>query len=166
MKNIQNIFRILVLTIACLLPVGCEKGLDGIEKTPTQLMSELLRAQTWELSELTIDDLPSNLYPGMTLRFGEGTYVSTGGEPIWPASGTWQFRGDDPNQLLRDDGLIITVEAASIVGAKITPLDPYWEQVAANVILSFDWASTTYKGSGGRSQALKGTHLIKFKKKV
>lgn len=166
MKIIQNFLKILVLAITCLLPASCDKGLSGIAKTPTQRMSELLRAQTWELSELTIDDLPSNLYPGMTLRFGEGTYVSTGGEPIWAATGTWQFRGDDPNQLLRNDGLIITVEAASIVGAKITPLDPYWEQVAANVILSFDWASTTFEGSGGRWQALKGSYLMKFKKKV
>ena len=166
MKSFRRYTSLLLLIMLVTLQSGCDKGLAGIGKSPTQKMSELLRAQTWELAELTVDDIPSTLYPGMTLRFGEGTYVAIDGEPVWPASGTWQFSGGNANLLLRNDGLLVTVEAASIVGAKITPLDPYWEQVAANVILSFEWANTSFEGSGGRSTALKGKYLMKFKRKV
>lgn len=166
MNPIRQFSGIFFIALAVFTNTACDKGLSGIGKSPTQKMSELLQAQTWELAELTVDDIPSDLYPGMTLRFGDGTYLSDGGTPIWPASGTWQFSGGNPNLLLRDDGLTVTVEAASIVGAKITPLDPYWEQVAANVILSFDWASTSFEGSGGRTNALKGRYLMKFKRKV
>jgi len=159
MKSVSVIFSLLLL-----INTSCDKGLAGLEKTPNELMSELLRAQVWELSELTVDGIPSARYAGMTLRFGEGTYIATGAIPVWPETGTWQFQGNDGKTIVRDDDLVVTVEAASIVGAIISPSNPYWEQVTANVILSFDWATTSFQG--GRQAAQKGRHLMKFKRKV
>lgn len=154
----------LIISLLLLLHSSCDKGLAGLEKTPNQIMLELLQAQTWELTELTVEDIPSTRYPGMTLEFGVGTYTANGGTPVWPETGTWQFLGDDGKALIRDDGLVVNVVAANIVGAIIVPANPYWEQVAANVILSFYWATTAYEG--GRTAGQKGEHTMKFKRKV
>jgi hypothetical protein len=147
-----------------MLHSGCDKGLAGTEKTPNQIILELLSAQTWELTELTIDGVYSTRYPGMTLLIGQGTYLTSGGAPIWPASGTWEFQGDDGKAFVRDDGLVVNIEAANIVGAIIVPSNPYWEQVAANVILSFYWEKTEFEGS--RLTGQQGKHIMKFKRKV
>ena len=164
-KYFRHSMRItLMISLLMLFHSSCDKGLAGLEKTPNQIMLELLQAQTWELTELTVDDIPSTRYPGMTLEFGVGTYKAQGGIPVWPDTGTWEFLGDDGKTLVRDDGLVVTVEAANIVGAIIVPTNPFWEQVVANVILSFYWENTTFEG--GRAAGQKGQHVMKFKRKV
>ena len=116
-------------------------------KTPNERTEELIRSVTWKLSSLTIDGISSDRYPGMTLQFGTGVYNTTGGDPIWPATGTWVFEGTDGKSVKRDDGLIINVESAS----------------AAQIVLSFDWTKTT--DTTGRMQSLAGKHVMKFVKK-
>lgn len=115
--------------------------------TPNQQTEKLLSEQVWEMNSVTIDDVSSNLYMGLTVSFTSSSYTSTNGGKLWPASGTWTFIGDAGNKIKRDDGLEITVDTIN----------------ASQMILSFNWATTT---SSGRITSLKGLHRMTFKRKV
>ena len=123
---------------------GCEKEEN---LTPNEKTEELLMAQVWELSEVKIDGVISDLYSGLTLSFGSKTYSTTNGGKVWPASGNWEFIGEKGDKILRDDGLQIAIISAS----------------ASQLVLSFTWNSTVY--DGGRTGSLKGLHQMTFKRK-
>jgi len=124
---------------------GC--GEDEQSLTPNQVTEDLLTSQVWEMTEVKIDDVVSDLYSGLTLSFGSNTYTTTNGGKVWPASGTWEFVGDKGDKILRDDGLAITIESVN----------------ASQLVMSFTWSTTTY--DGGRAGSLTGLHRMKFKRK-
>jgi len=51
----------------------------------------------------------SDLWSAFVLTMGDKTYSSTGADApeVWPASGTWSFKADDANTLVRNDGIEI-----------------------------------------------------------
>lgn len=134
---------LLVIALPVLMP-GCGNETPA---TPNEKTEKLLRASTWILSDLKVDNVSTQRYAGMTLSFGTGVYTTTGGEPVWPAAGTWAFEGQGGNKILRNDGLLIDVIAAS----------------AAQITLAFDWTETTYVL--GRQASLPGRHVMVFVRK-
>ncbi len=136
--------NILTAVFVLLSISGCEKEEN---LTPNEKTEELLMAQVWELSEVKIDGVISDLYSGLTLSFGSKTYSTTNGGKVWPASGNWEFIGEKGDKILRDDGLQIAIISAS----------------ASQLVLSFTWNSTVY--DGGRTGSLKGLHQMTFKRK-
>ncbi len=134
--------------ITIVFVVLCIGGCDKEEKfTPNEKTEELLSAQVWELTEVKIDGVINDLYSGLTISFGSKTYTTTKGGKVWPASGTWEFIGEQGNKILRNDGLQIDIISAS----------------ASQLVLSFTWNSTNY--DGGRMASLKGLHQMTFKRK-
>lgn len=120
---------------------GCKEA----ELTPNERTEELLIAHAWQMTEVKIDGIVSDLYSGLTLSFGSKTYTSTNGGKVWLASGTWEFVGDNGDKILRDDGLEVIVESLT----------------ESQLVLSFTWNSTTF--DGGRVGSLKGFHKMSFK---
>jgi len=135
----------LLATFGMMQISGC--GKDEPKLTPNKVTEELLNAQVWEMTEVKIDGLVSDLYAGLTLRFGSKTYTTTNGGKVWPATGTWEFVGDKGDKILRGDGLAITIENVD----------------ASKLVMSFIWSSTTF--DGGREGSLSGLHRMTFKRK-
>ncbi len=136
--------KIIILVFVLIRISGCAKE----EKfTPNEKTEELLMAQVWELTEVKIDGVVSDLYSGLTLSFGSKTYTTTNGGKVWPAFGKWEFIGEKGDKILRDDGLQIDIISAN----------------ASQLVLSFIWNSTVF--DGGRTGALKGLHQMTFKRK-
>ncbi|MCU0344547.1 MAG: hypothetical protein MUF28_12095 [Ignavibacterium sp.] len=136
--------KIIILVFVLLRICGCGKEENF---TPNEKTEELLVAQIWELAEVNIDGVMSDLYSGLTLSFGSKTYTTTNGGKIWPASGDWEFIGEKGDKILRDDGLEIDIISIN----------------ASQLVLSFTWNSTIY--DGGRTGSLKGLHQMTFKRK-
>jgi len=136
--------KIIIVVFVLLKISGCGKDENF---TPNDKTEELLMAQAWELTEVRIDGVVSDLYAGLTLSFGSKTYTTTNGGKVWPASGQWEFIGEKGDKILRDDGLQITIISAN----------------ASQLVLSFTWNSTVY--DGGRTGSLKGLHQMTFKRK-
>jgi hypothetical protein len=139
-------FIYILLAVSGMIQIsGC--GEDEQLLTPNQVTEELLTSQIWEMTEVKIDDVVSDLYAGLTLSFGTDTYTTTNGGKVWPASGTWEFVGDKGDKILRDDGLQITIISAN----------------ASQLVMSFTWSTTTF--DGGRAGSLTGLHRMTFKRK-
>ena len=132
-----------LMVFLMVIAFGCSKETPA---TPNDKTEKLLRATTWKLASLKVDNVSSTRYAGMTLNFGTGVYTTTGGQPVWPASGTWAFEGNGGNKIRRNDGLIIDVLGAN----------------AAQITLAFDWTETTYEL--GRSASTAGRHEMVFVK--
>lgn len=140
--RVKIIVKIVTICFALVLANGCN---EDEPQTPNEITEELLKAQVWKLTETKIDGVVSDIYDGLTLSFGTKSYTTTNGGKLWPASGTWEFVGDNGDKILRDDGLVITIESIN----------------ASQLVMSFTWNSTTV--DGGRVGSLKGFHQMTFK---
>ena len=109
---------------------NCDKN-KGNEKTEAEKQLDLL-AGTWNISTATLDgtDVLTD-YSGMTLTLTTSKgYSTSGGDfaPIWPSSGTFDFKSsggtEDLNTLVRDDGVEISISSIS----------------ESNLSLAFDYA--------------------------
>lgn len=132
-------FRILIL-IATLFISGCggDDGESAMDRT-----NRLLKSGMWKLNRLTVDGVDkTNEYTDLSLLISEGTYASTNGEPVWPASGTWSLV--DGQTLSRDNGETVYID----------------ELKETNLTLSVDWQKTTY--DEGRTRSIKGVHIFEF----
>lgn len=110
MKTIKNIlFLILILSVS----VACKKKANDPEPTLLeQRLVELINGGvSWEVSSVTKDGYNvTGQFTGFVLTIGEFTYSTENAlAKAWPKSGTWSFYNDDPNTVLRDDGVIINV---------------------------------------------------------
>lgn len=113
MKNFKYIFSILLLAGLSTF-ISCKDDSDT-EPTPLELQLEALQngGSNWVLANDGVQkdgyDVTSQ-FPGFALTIGNKTYnTQNGTDPVWPASGTWDFQNDNPNLILRDDGTSITI---------------------------------------------------------
>lgn len=119
---------------------GCSEEVSLNDKT-----KKLLTSGSWQLQSVKVDGLPSNLYAGLKISFKDGTFTSQNGGSVWPASGSWEFKGSSGTEISRNDGLEISIDQID-------------EQ---SVTLSFIWNNTTYN-KGNRVAALQGDHVMIF----
>ena len=75
-----------------------EEILAFIEETP------------WETNSVIREGVETSDFEGFQLELKDGTFRTINGGQAWPESGTWQFVEGESNQLIRDDGVIMTVE--------------------------------------------------------
>ncbi len=88
----------------------------------------------------------TSLYTGMTLSFTATNYTTTKGAPVWVASGTWAFSGNDGKIITRDDQIDVSID-----------------QIAdSQLVLSLTWNKTTL--GGGRVESISGKHVYTFVK--
>ncbi|MBK7651309.1 MAG: hypothetical protein IPJ20_12070 [Flammeovirgaceae bacterium] len=141
MKNtMTRISRaIIILTTTILLGCG-DNGPTAQEKTEALLVS----AQ-WKNPVVTVDGIDqSALYQNFKIQFGHNTYTSSGGEPLWPASGTWVFVDENATTLKLDGKLEIKIS----------------ELTETNLELIFQNDNSTF--TSGRS--IKGENKFRLKK--
>ena len=110
-------FTILVFIVSFLL--SC-KSIDPDSQIidPLELQAGLLDG-TWKLKDLSSAVKDGNieesflglelLIYGSTKIGGNFSTVNSSDENVWPQKGTWTFYNEDPNKILRDDGVLITV---------------------------------------------------------
>lgn len=77
----------------------------------------------------------TNQFDGFTIAIGEFTFTTQNGlETAWPSTGTWEFINDNPNKILRSDGveievniinndLILTFNVTGISGGRVKGID-------------------------------------------
>jgi hypothetical protein len=117
------------------------------EPTAQEVNRKKLMSGTWRVAEVKVDGVnQTSLFTGMTLQFTKDQYTSTNGDPVWPASGTWEFEDAKATMISRDDGIFITIEAIT----------------NSELVLSLTWDENTY--SGGRQKSIAGPHVFKFTK--
>ena len=82
----------------------------------------LLLDGTWKLKDLssavkdgnveeTFSGLEFIIY-GSTKIGGNYSTVNSTDKDVWPQSGTWKFYNDDPNKIIRNDSVLITVSVS------------------------------------------------------
>ena len=84
-------------------------------KTDEEINTELL-SKAWvpatTSSAITVEGTNvSDLWSAFVLTFTDGSYTSSGADAaeVWPASGSWTFKADDANTLVRSDGIEIAI---------------------------------------------------------
>lgn len=125
MKKIFNLMSILLM-LSLIVFAGCSGSDDGgsveppVELTPAQQQAALLVADgaTWTLAAtdpVTVDGTPTTDWANFTLQFagdenGGGFTTSNSAAPVvWPSSGTWAFGTGSVSQIVRNDGITMTV---------------------------------------------------------
>jgi hypothetical protein len=134
--SISTICMLVILSFTFL--TGCKKD-DS--PTTAEIMTQKLMAATWKVSSVTVDGTDrTSMFTGMTLKFTSGTYTTTNGHVVWPASGTWTFSNAEATMITRDDGLVGTLT----------------EVTDASLKMSLTWSKTTF--GPGRSGSIMGKH--------
>ena len=113
MKYFLSLFFAFILFISC-------KSIDpdSLIIDPLELQAGLLDG-SWKLKDLSsaikdgniegsFSDLELIIY-GSNKQGGNYTTVNTSDKNVWPEKGTWEFYNDDPNKILRNDSVLITI---------------------------------------------------------
>jgi hypothetical protein len=143
MKNTMTRISMAIIILTTTILLGCgDNGPTAQEKTEALLVS----AQ-WKNPVVTVDGIDqSALYQNFKIQFGHNTYTSSGGEPLWPASGTWVFVDENATTLKLDGKLEIQIS----------------ELTETNLELIFQNDNTTF--TSGRSMSIKGENKFRLKK--
>lgn len=120
---------LVAVTLLCftgLLPLcfGCE-GEQPVPVAEKTRLIEILTSKTWNVRSVHINGSETNEFDGLTLAFSGTTYQVAGGEPVWPADGTWSFPSSNANIILRDDGISITIIEAAPESIELSLLLEY-----------------------------------------
>ena len=91
---------------------------------PLELQAGLLDG-TWKLKDLSSAVKDGNIEEsflgleliiyGSTKIGGNFSTVNSSDENVWPQKGTWAFYNEDPNKILRDDSVLITVSVSDTI---------------------------------------------------
>jgi hypothetical protein len=120
-----------------------EPELTVAEKVTEQLAA----AESWKAPTVTVDGVDySDLYKDFSVKFEATTYSSTGGAPVWPASGTWKFINEEATRMLLDNTLEVQIDAVT----------------DESLELSLQWNKTTFEP--GRASSVKGQMKFKLKR--
>jgi len=118
------IYRFIILAVITFLAIpigGCStETIEDPQPDPLQVqLNALLQngGASWSTVGGTVrkDGFDvSSQFTGFTVTFGEFTYTTQNSvDTAWPGSGTWQFSNNNPNTILRDDGVLIDVSLSS-----------------------------------------------------
>ena len=142
MKSLKLIFSVMIIVyLGMLLSCGGgEPGQSAQDKT-----TNLLIAHAWKIKTVTINDTDqSSVFANLSITFTKTAYSSVNGKAEWPASGTWSFDGSSATDIVRNDGLTMTIESLS----------------DTSLVISFLWDTTTF--GGGRVQGVSGQTVFTF----
>lgn len=100
---------------------GCKNDPATLSETEQQLMALQNNGKNWIIgSNVVLKDGVdvSDRFSGFKLSIGNKTYTTENGiNPVWPASGTWDFQDNNPQLLVRDDGVVMN---ANLVSGNLT----------------------------------------------
>jgi hypothetical protein len=146
MKKIYILIAAAVTLLALLNISGCDSG-DPSNEVATEQVKAILTSGTWGAQSVVVDGVDkTSIYSKLSVKFTETGFTSTGGEPVWPASGTWSFADASGKTVTRSDGVTVTIEQAE----------------AAKLVLKLAWSKTTF--GPGRSASVSGSHVFTLAK--
>lgn len=146
MKNLTYIFSIIFI-ISALSIAGCKSESDDPAPTDTELrLAELQNnGLSWVVLNggVTKDGFDvSDQFSGFKLTIGEFTFTTENSlSGAWPTSGTWEFVNENPNQILRSDGIQMIVDYS-----------------ASGLTLTFTGSGS----SGGRIESVDGEYQFRL----
>src|SRR5689334_15702492 len=130
-----------LILVLCILYLSCSKH-SPAPQTPAQKATALLTASAWTMQSLTIDGASDDtFFKGLAITFTGSDFSAQNGEPVWPASGTWDFTDTNATSIKRDDGIVVSIDNLS----------------KTDMQLSLEWTQTT---TGGRVGSIAGKHVF------
>ncbi len=135
-KRVANNLISFALLTALLFIAGCA---DNTPEPETTRVQKLLIGGEWSVQTVTVNsvDQTNNLYKNLKITFTDGNFTSTGGLPVWQATGTWSFVDNTAKKIKRGDGVELTL--VEVTSKKLT--------------FTLPWTKTTL---GGRVESLPG----------
>lgn len=104
--------RILILSVFILMAAcgGNDPGESAIELQTKKLTGTWKPAAT---NGVTRDGVYQEGWDAFTLTFNKGTYTTSASEneTVWPPRGTWNFVNDNVNKILRDEVVLLDIQA-------------------------------------------------------
>ena len=153
MINVHNMKRSIKIATPVFIIMAIVSILNGCKKEDPPSAQETVTAQltsaaAWQSPVVTVDGINySDVYKDFSITFGQNTYTTQSGNPIWLPSGTWAFTNEEAT-LLKFDGTM-DVEINSITTDFLE--------------LTVQWDKNTF--DPGRVNSVKGKHQFKLKKK-
>ncbi len=124
---------------------GCVTDEPTISKE--EEVTAKLISSSWNVSSVLVDGVDkSSIYPNLKLSFTSTGFTSLNGGVVWPASGTWIFSSPEATAILRNDGMVVTIQ----------------DVTESSLKLALTWGKTTI--GPGRVGSLSGQHVFSFGK--
>jgi hypothetical protein len=148
MKTNYTRINVTALLVTLLAAASILSSCDGDDPAPSANdVRAKLTASTWKMSAVTVDGTDQTaLYKDLVLTFTNTAYSSVKGGAVWPASGTWSFTTTDATAILRNDGVVATIQELTDKAMK----------------LELVWSKNTL--GPGRIQSVSGKHIFTFGK--
>jgi hypothetical protein len=135
MKFMVSMFSTLFILTALLLFSGCG---DNTTEPESERVKKLLIAGEWSVQNVNGNAIDlTSVYKNLKLTFKDGTFTSSGGEPIWPSSGSWSFTDTSAKKISAGNLEITIIE---VTDKKFS--------------YSLPWTKTTV--TGGRIESIPG----------
>jgi hypothetical protein len=114
MQKFKSLLLTLLVVTTFIGITGC--GDDEPDKSPIDQRCEEIggaSGKTWTASSITFESAPAAGFDNfsLTLNCSAKSYSATDGDPIFAATGTWDFNGGNVNELIFDgnEGNIFTI---------------------------------------------------------
>jgi hypothetical protein len=99
--------KIITFALFCVVFAGCK---DKDSLSPKETVSKQLSSGTWKVKSVLIDQADAtSKFTGMTLNFTSSSFTSTNADPVWPATGTYEFTNETGSTFQRNDKLLVGV---------------------------------------------------------
>lgn len=132
----------LVVTLITMV-ASCKKDEPASAQEITK-QKLLASGSAWKMQSVDVDGKDqSSIFKGLTITIGDGTFTTTNGGLVWPASGTWAFTSTDGTIVKRSDGTELKVSVTN-----------------TSLKLTLTWATSTL--GGGRVESVKGVNTFTF----
>ena len=144
MMNSITKIALAILLLAVVSISGCKDHAPNVQER----VEGMLVSAEWNQPVVTVDGVDhSDLYQNFTIRFNKNTYTSSGGSPLWPAAGTWNFTDESAKAINLDGKMEIHINEITDV----------------NLELAFQNDNTTF--ASGRVKSVGGKNVFRLKKK-
>mgnify|MGYP001804287293 CR=1 FL=1 len=110
--EVHYIFSIILIFLSLPSFTGCSDDDSGFS-AEQQRINEL--TATWNVDQVRNDNNNvTDQFTGFTLTVtSEQNFATLNGGNAWPSSGSWTFNGDNLEELLRNDEVIVTIVKVS-----------------------------------------------------
>ena len=112
MKTYKNLIAVYIL-FSMLIFSGCKDPAPSpIEERTTLLVNG---GSPWALGSVVKDGFDvTDQFTGFTITFDATTYATTNSlNTAWAPSGSWTFKGSNPDIMIREDGIEVNIAATA-----------------------------------------------------
>ena len=158
-KNLFNTAILAMIVPALLLFSSCGGDPEPVPTAGDIVLTNLVSGP-WKVASVTVDGVDkSTLFANMTITFASsstadgkpvafnGSYTTTNGGAVWPASGNWTITDPTSGTILsRSDGVTVQLTEAT----------------ASQLKFNLAWSKNTF--GSGKTSSVKGQHAFNLSK--